>query len=140
MEKLRLMALIVTVFSLFGCDRQYKIGKIIPGHTNIKTAIQLLNSPIESKESTFKKEATFYKWKDINLVVENEIVTSVHRRPSSHEQYLQFWRQHYKEHNSILKKLDSQNLWQFTIENKNISVIYDENSDRVTKVIYYAAK
>lgn len=137
MNKLTLLALIVTIFSLFGCDRQYKIAKIIPGKTKVQTAITYLNAPVESKTSTFDANSTFYKWKDVSLVVQNNIVTSLHREPASHEVYLQFWRQHYKNFKTDFKRVNNNSLWQLTIFDKNISVIYDENNDRVTRVIHY---
>lgn len=138
MSKVIILVMIVALFSIFGRDRQYKIGKIVPGKTNIKSAISLLGTPIESKPSSFDKESTFYKWKEVSLVVSNDIVTSLHRAPASHETYLQFWRQHFKDYSSEFKRVNNDSLWQLTITDKNLSVIYDENSDQVTKVIYYA--
>lgn len=140
MRKMYPLAIILSIFSLFSCTRQYKIGKIIPGKTDIKTAINYLNTPLESKQSSFDQNSTFYNWKDISLIVKNDIVNSIHRNPANHEVYLQFWRQHYKEFGSEFKKTNTNSLWQLVIPDKNISIIYDENSDRVTKVIYYADK
>jgi hypothetical protein len=73
------------------------------------------------------------------------LVTAIHRKPANHEVYLQFWKQHYQQEQTSFTQVKSEvnaqeNLWQLNIPSKGINVIYDENSDRVTRVIYYAVE
>lgn len=139
----KITLMLILLLSFFSCSRQYKIARVIPGSTYIDQAVLLLDEPVISKNSSLTFDHKIYIWKDLTLQVNpDNLVTAVHRQPASHEKTLQFWKQYYKDTETDFYKISTdkssqESLWQFTIPNKGMSVIYDENIDQVTKVILY---
>lgn len=126
---------------LTGCSRSFHVGRIKPGKSSIEDAIKRLNEPLVVKKSTFDPETEIFAWEDLTIQAKNDTVTAVHRKPASHEKYLQFWQQHYKDEQTIFGPINAgglkESLWQFNIPHRGINVIYNENNDEVVRVIYY---
>lgn len=130
------------MLTLFGCSRQFSIAKVVPGKTSTAEAIKYLSEPDKYNKSSFNKNEEVLIWNDVLVQTNNELVTSVHRRPASHERKLQFWRQHYKDQVQNFNKVhtspyDSDHIWQLDFPSKGINVIYDETQDQVIKVVHY---
>ena len=131
--------------SLTGCSRQFQLSQVEPGQTDVFTAVKILGDPEKSDVATEAgngQSSKLYSWGDITLQARNDIIRAIHRSPAEHERSLQFWRQRYKDKASSLKKLDGESntgeeLWQFNIPSKGISIIYDERSDHVLRVVRY---
>ena len=146
MKVLKVALAVTFLFSTLSCSRQFKIARVVPGETYIDRAVSILDEPDIAEKSSLSSNHMVYIWQDVTLQVNNEeIITAVHRKPAAHEESMQFWKQHYQDDqtsfNSILPKRNSQeSLWQFSIPTKGMSVIYNENNDKVVKVILYEAK
>lgn len=135
---------IILLISCFGCSRQYHVAKITPGHTTLEEALDHLNDPQVARTSKFDSSTQYYVWEDVSIQIKDNIVHSIHRIPASHERYLQFWRQYYQDQQTRFSQIPStspdERLWQFDVPSKGINVIYDENNDQVTRVIFYAVE
>lgn len=146
MKVLRIAFALTFLFTFFGCSRQFKIARVVPGETYIDQAVNILDEPDIAERSSLSSRHAVYIWRDVTLQVDNrEIVTAIHRKPAKHEETLQFWKQHYKDFNTsfssiTLKGNSQESLWQFDIPQKSVSVIYNQNNDKVVKVILYEAK
>ncbi len=130
------------LLSISACSRQYKIAKIIPGNTSIQSALTLLDEPEVAEKSSLNSNFETFIWRDVSLHVHNSIVKTIHREPASHEKTIQFWKQEHKKIHTSFDKVSNQvngqeSLWKFNIPSKGINVIYNENLDQVTRVIYY---
>lgn len=129
--------------SLTGCSRQFQLSQVEPGQTDVFTAVKILGDPEKSEVATETgndESSKLYSWGDITLQARNDIIRAIHRSPAEHERSLQFWRQRYKDKASSLKKLagdNDQERWQFSVPSKGISIIYDERSDHVLRVVRY---
>jgi len=144
MIKSNALLFIILLLSFFGCSRQYHIAKIIPGNTTLEEALNHLDDPQLARTSQFDSSTHYYVWEDVSLQIKNKVVHSIHRTPASHEKHLQFWKQYYKNQDTRFSQIPStspdERLWQFDIPSKGINVIYDENNDQVTRVIFYAVE
>ena len=141
MKNLKLVFILFFIFTLSSCSRQFNLARIQPGKTHIAKAIDILDEPEITDNSLAHKGTTLFIWSDVSLQVDKEkLIQAVHRSPASHEKTLQFWKHEYKNINTEFQKTSSDNLWQFNIPSKGISVIYDEKIDTVTKVIFYEVK
>jgi hypothetical protein len=130
------------IFTLIGCSRQFKIAKVVPGKTSTLEAIRHLDEPDMFNKSSFNQSEEVLIWKDVVIQTKDELVTSVHRKPASHESSLQFWRQHYRDQTQVFSKVDSRHvqsdhIWQLDFPRKGVNVIYDETQDKVIKVVHY---
>jgi hypothetical protein len=130
------------ILTLIGCSRQFQIAKVVPGKTSTLQAIKFLDEPDMYNKSSFNKTEEVLIWKDVVVQTKDEVVTSVHRSPASHEKSLQFWRQHYRDQDQNFNKVttkfnSSDHIWQLDFPNKGINVVYDETKDQVIKVVHY---
>lgn len=145
MKVLKNALMLTFLLIFFGCSRQFKVARVVPGETFIDQAVHILDEPDVAENSTLARGHRVYIWRDVTLQVDHQdLVTAVHRSPASHEKTLQFWKQYYKDTDTNFKKITSsqlqESLWQFDIPSKGMSAIYDENIDQVTKVILYEVK
>lgn len=146
MKVLRIAFTLTFLFTFFGCSRQFKIARVVPGDTFIDQAVDILDEPDIAEKSSISPGHTVYIWRDVTLQVNrDEIVTAIHRKPANHEKTMQFWKQHYKDENTKFSSVNSQSnskesLWQFDIPQRGMTAIYNENIDQVVKVILYEAK
>jgi len=145
MKVLKNAFMLTFLLIFFGCSRQFKVARVIPGQTYIDQAVNILDEPDVAENSTLSRGHRVYIWRDVTLQVDQqELVTAVHRSPASHEKTLQFWKQYYKNTDTTFQKITNsqsqESLWQFDIPTKGMSAIYDENIDQVTKVILYEIK
>lgn len=146
MKVLKVALAVTFLFTIFGCSRQFKIARVVAGQTYIDKAVDILDEPDIAEKSSLSSNHMVYIWRDVTLQVNNEeMITAVHRKPAAHEESLQFWKQHYQDSktsfSSITPQRNSQeSLWQFSIPEKGMSVIYNENNDKVVKVILYETK
>jgi uncharacterized protein (DUF1499 family) len=67
MIKLYSVVITVIIFISFGCTRQYKVAKIVPGTTTLNQALDYLDQPVTSKKSQFDPSSHFYAWDDVSL-------------------------------------------------------------------------
>jgi len=144
MKNLQYVITFVLLLSISSCSRQYKIAKIVVGTTSIETALNLLDEPDVAEKSSFGQDPSHetFIWSDVSLQVKKSTVTAIYRTPASHEKTLQFWKQYYKNDQTnfnkvVLNNKSQESLWKFNIPSKGINVIYNENIDEVTRVIYY---
>jgi hypothetical protein len=146
MKVIKIALAVTFLFSISSCSRQFKIARVVPGETYIDQAVDILDEPDIAEKSSVSPRHMVYIWQDVTLQVDqNEIITAVHRKPANHEGSLQFWKQHYQDNQTSFNNINSQgnsqeSLWQFSIPSKGMSVIYNENNDKVVKVILYETK
>ena len=146
MKVLKLAFAITFLLSFIGCSRQFQIARVVPGHTYVDEALNLLDEPDIAEQSTISRSHAVYVWRDVTLQINSqEVVTAVHRKPASHEKTLQFWKQYYQNENTDFKRVQSlsksqESLWLFDIPHRGMSAVYDENIDEVTKVILYETR
>ena len=130
------------IFTLIGCTRQFQIARVVPGKTTTLQVIRYLDEPRMFNKSSFNQAEEVLIWDDVVVQMRDDLVTSVHRQPASHEKSLQFWRQEYKNDKQNFNKVSSrfastEHIWQLDFPSKGVNVVYDETKDEVIKVVYY---
>jgi hypothetical protein len=112
------------------------VQKIEPGITTIKDVISWLNEPdtIIPPHDQFNSET--YIWDDLSIQIEKQFVKSIVRPAYGDETSIQHWFYQYKKNSTHLARIDENN-WKLEVPSEGITVMYDKQQDKVTKVIHY---
>lgn len=115
------------------------IRDIRPGSTSLQEALKILEDPERVTNVETQPGTQIFHWEEYSLQVEQKVVSAVFREPTANETSFLYWRHAYRQTPSELKKIKESSIWQFTVPQAGIAVIYDEELDQVTKVVRYEA-
>lgn len=125
-----------------GCHQVHPlkgIKDIRPGSTSLHEALKILEDPQRVIDSDNQPGAQIFHWEEYSIQIEGKMVTAIFRNPGTNETSLLYWRHAFRQEPTQLKKIKETTNWQFTVPEKGLAVIYDEELDQVTKVVRYEA-
>lgn len=124
----------------FSCQREITgLKEIKPGATSMHEALQILEEPNHITRLHNDKDTQIFHWQEFSLQIEDKLIQAIVREPNDMEKNFLYWRHAYRERPTKLQKIDDYNSYQFLIPSEGLAVIYDGQSDEVTKVVRYEA-